>query len=182
MDLNSRRKLLITGGLTVGALLGGYGIASAQSGSTSPTAPASSQSGETDSPTVKSSITAPNGPDQAGGENDAAESAALAKLAKITPAQAQAAALAAHPGTAEKVELENDNGSLVYAVAVRTSTGLLDVKVDAGNAAVLAVETDNEAGGAEGKGAKDAETNDAPEAPATGPTPNAPSSSTSTTK
>lgn len=176
MNLNSRRKLFITGGLTVGALLGGYGFASAQSSSTSPSAPPTNP-GESNSPSIQSTVTAPNGPDQAGGENDAAESAALAKLAKITPAQAKDAALKAYPGTADKVELENENGSVVYAVAVHTATGQLDVKVDAGNGTVLAAESDNE-GGAEGKGATDVETNDAPEAPSA----NAPSGSTTTTR
>lgn len=63
----------------------------------------------------------------------------LAALAKITAAQAMAAARTAYPGTkVEKLALENENGSLVYAVNL--SNGL-EVEVDAGNAKVLHVES-----------------------------------------
>lgn len=63
------------------------------------------------------------------------EPANLASLAKITPDQAMAAALAAYPGTqVNKVELENENGCLVYAVEL---TNGLELKVDAGNGKVL---------------------------------------------
>ena len=57
--------------------------------------------------------------------------AALQNNATITSAQAEAAALAANPGTTVvKTELDNENGVLVYSVEL--SSGM-DVKVDAGN-------------------------------------------------
>ena len=63
------------------------------------------------------------------------EPANLAALAKITAEQAMAAAQAAYPGSkVQKVELENENGCLVFSV--KLSNGL-EVKVDAGTAAVL---------------------------------------------
>jgi len=63
------------------------------------------------------------------------EPADLAALAKITAEQAMAAAQAAYPGSKVlKVELENENGCLVFCVNL--SNGL-EVKVDAGTAAVL---------------------------------------------
>jgi uncharacterized iron-regulated membrane protein len=63
------------------------------------------------------------------------EPANLAALAKITAEQAMAAAQAAYPGSkAQKVTLENENGCLVFCVDL--SNGL-EVKVDAGNGAVL---------------------------------------------
>jgi len=63
------------------------------------------------------------------------EPADLAALAKITAEQAMAAAQAAYPGSkVQKVELENENGCLVFCVSL--SNGL-EVKVDAGTAAVL---------------------------------------------
>jgi uncharacterized membrane protein YkoI len=69
------------------------------------------------------------------GTSEADEAAALTDLATITPEQAKAAALQANPGTTVvKVELDNENGALVYSVEL--SNGM-DVKVDAGNAAVL---------------------------------------------
>jgi uncharacterized membrane protein YkoI len=69
------------------------------------------------------------------GVSEADESAALAGLATITPEQAKAAALQANPGaTVVKVELDNENGALVYSVELSDGA---DVKVDAGNATVL---------------------------------------------
>ena len=59
----------------------------------------------------------------------------LSPLAKITADQAMAAARAAYPGSrVQRVELENENGCLVYGVSL--SNGL-EVKVDAGTGAVL---------------------------------------------
>lgn len=59
----------------------------------------------------------------------------LSSLAKITADQAMAAARAAYPGSrVQRVELENDNGCLVYGVSL--SNGL-EVKVDAGTGVVL---------------------------------------------
>jgi len=73
------------------------------------------------------------------GMSEADEAAALAGVATITPEQAKAAALQAHPGTTVlKVELDNENGALVYGVEL--SNGM-DVKVDAGNGAVLYVDS-----------------------------------------
>lgn len=54
-------------------------------------------------------------------------------LAKITPQQAQQAAEKAVGGQATRVQLENEDGNLVYSVII----GQNDVKVDAGNGRVL---------------------------------------------
>ncbi len=71
------------------------------------------------------------------GENTE-ESVALKPLAKIDINQAQKAALGANPGTTVvKSELDNENGSLVYSVTLDNG---LDVKIDAGTAAVLHTE------------------------------------------
>lgn len=66
------------------------------------------------------------------------EAAALAPLATITKEQAAAAAQAEVPGDVSKVELDNENGSLVYSVEI----GNQDVKVDAGTGAVLHIDSD----------------------------------------
>ncbi|MCW5882271.1 MAG: PepSY domain-containing protein, partial [Anaerolineae bacterium] len=72
----------------------------------------------------------------------------LAGLATITTDQARAAALAANPGTtATKVELDNENGCLVYAVELSNGK---DVKVDAGNAHVVHTEAAGSDDGSEG--------------------------------
>jgi len=63
------------------------------------------------------------------------EPADLSTLAKIKADQAMVAAQGAFPGAAvRKVELDNENGCLVYSVFL--SNGL-DVKVDAGNGSIL---------------------------------------------
>lgn len=69
-----------------------------------------------------------------------AESARYQSLARITSAQAVAAATAKVPGKVIAASLENEDGNLVYGVEIRTTAGEQDVKVDAGNGAVLHVE------------------------------------------
>ena len=73
------------------------------------------------------------------GVSEADEATALTGLVTITPEQAKDAALAANPGaTVVKVELDNENGAVVYSVEL--SNGM-DVKVDAGSAAVLYIDS-----------------------------------------
>lgn len=81
--------------------------------------------------------------DEATSPKEQAEAARYQKLARITADQARSAALAAVPGTATSVELENEDGNLVYGVSVKTSAGERDVKVDAGNGKVLHIEKDD---------------------------------------
>jgi len=87
-------------------------------------------------PALNGSIAVPEGQDE--GLSEADEAAALAPLATVTPDEAIAAAQAEVPGDLGKVELENENGSLVYSVEI----GGKDVKVDAGTGAVLHIEAD----------------------------------------
>jgi len=70
--------------------------------------------------------------------SEADEAAALQAMATISSAEAEAAALAANPGTTVvKTELDNENGVLVYSIEL--SNGM-DVKVDAGNGKILHTE------------------------------------------
>jgi uncharacterized membrane protein YkoI len=80
--------------------------------------------------------------DEATSPDEKAEAARLQKLARITADQARSAALTSVPGTAASVELENEDGNLVYGVTIKTSAGEREVKVDAGNGKVLQVEQD----------------------------------------
>jgi uncharacterized membrane protein YkoI len=74
------------------------------------------------------------------GLSEADEAAALQGMATISAEEAKAAAAQANAGAnAVTVELDNENGALVYSVEM--SNGL-DVKVDAGNGQVLHVEQD----------------------------------------
>jgi len=74
-------------------------------------------------------------------EDEAAEAAALAGLATVSQADAEAAALAAVSGDIMQAELDNENGFVVWSIEVRDAAGTVhDVKIDAGNAAVLGTE------------------------------------------
>ncbi len=93
-----------------------------------------SQTSDVEDPSYEASITAP----QDEGQSDADEAAALEVLATITPDQARDAALAAVPGTVGSVELDNENGAVVYSVEITDLSGsIIDVKVDAGNGTIL---------------------------------------------
>ena len=91
------------------------------------------------------------------GMNEADEAAALQGSAKIDAAAAEAAAIAANPGTTVvKSELESENGFLVYEVEL--SNGM-EVKVDAGDGAILHSEQDSDAN--EGSETEDGEQDEA---------------------
>ena len=105
-------------------------------------APGSDTGPDVQSPSYSSSISVDQ--NATDGMSEADEAAALAGQAKITVDQAKAAALAANPGTTVvKAELDNENGALVYSVELSNGS---DVKVDAGNGAILHTEAggDNE--------------------------------------
>ncbi|MBU1660436.1 MAG: PepSY domain-containing protein [Chloroflexi bacterium] len=81
---------------------------------------------------------------QTEGMSETDETAALQGKAVITAAEAEAAALDANPGASVvTTELDNENGTLVYSVELDNGA---DVKVDAGNAAILFTDSgaDNE--------------------------------------
>lgn len=76
------------------------------------------------------------------GKTEAEQAAILTGLAKISEAQANAAALAANTGTTvSKATLEVDNGGLVYEVSL--SNGV-EVYVDAGTGTVIKSATDQD--------------------------------------
>ena len=95
-------------------------------------------------PSYVASIKAPQ---TAGDETQ--EAKALASYTKITPKDAENAALAKVPGKVVKVSLDNENGYVVYSVEISANTGIKDVKVDAGNGQVLHIDSgeDHETGG-----------------------------------
>lgn len=150
-------KHVLSAGGAAGALATAYllgaltlGGAVAAPGPAQPT-PTGDQSGpRQQQPAYTSSIAVPQNQT---GQSETDEAAALLSQAKITADAAKAAALAKFPGaTARGVGIDNENGALVYSVSLTDSAGKgQDVKVDAGNGAVLHVEAD-EAGGAEGGG------------------------------
>jgi uncharacterized membrane protein YkoI len=137
--------------------VGGAALASGQGDGSQPAnAPATIEQDRGDgdqNPTYRSSVTAPE--QEFGSET--AEAQALRSKATVSAAEARSAALAAVPGTAGQVELDNENGNVVYSVEIEKSDGsTIDVKVDAGNAKVLHQDADdgddgNEPGEHEGR-------------------------------
>lgn len=76
-------------------------------------------------------------------DNGQDDEEAVDGVANITPEQAEAAALAQFPGaTITDVELENENGSLVYDVELTADGKAYEVKVDAATGTVLRSEAD----------------------------------------
>lgn len=76
----------------------------------------------------------------------------LAKLARVSQQQAEAAALAVQPGQVVQAKLEDEDGYLVWQIEVKHDRGTTELAVDAGNSKVLAAEAedDDEEGGREG--------------------------------
>lgn len=172
------KRLLFGGGLTSAVVAAFFlgsltlGLVAAQTPPT-PTSQATVKdepNGEEQKPSYVGSIQVPNdqakeaegerpeGKKASGANEDKSEqeeAKALAGLAKITADQAKEAALAQFPGaTVTKVELDDENGYLVYSVQLTdTSDKGQDVKVDAGNSKVLATEAE-EAEEADGNGSK----------------------------
>ncbi len=78
--------------------------------------------------------------------DDVAEQAALAELATVEQSAAEAAAVkAAGGGEVVRAELEEEDGFVVWDVVVRAADGTLqEVTLDAGNAAVLGLEGEDD--------------------------------------
>jgi uncharacterized membrane protein YkoI len=93
--------------------------------------------GESKEPKVQSSVQVPKGQDD---ENDAA----LVKLAKLTIEEAMRNAQGAVAGRVIEAQLENEDGSLVYAIEILSGQTTKEVIIDAGNGAVLGVGTEAE--------------------------------------
>lgn len=141
MTMRSRRwlagigagTLLLVGGVSAGSLT--Y----AQDQTVTPATQVEANDADEHDPSYTASIQVP---EQGGELSESDEAATLQSLATISSDQAAQAATAAYPGTTVmQVELDNENGWLVYSVELSNGS---DVKVDAGNASVLA--TDQEDG------------------------------------
>ncbi|MDH3307228.1 MAG: PepSY domain-containing protein [Acidimicrobiia bacterium] len=136
------RKRLTTIAMVLGVAAGSAAIAGATSQTPAPTAPAE-DSVEIQEPSYTGSIQAPAEDETL---TDAEEEAQLAGLATITPDDAAAAANAAVAGEVVEVELDDENGSVVYSVEIVDANGVqIDVKVDAGDGTILDQQADDDA-------------------------------------
>ncbi len=143
------KKPIYTGAVAIGLALGTMGVASAASSQPAPPAPTDTTV-EADT-TVDADVQEPsyNGSVQAPVEDEtlseAEEATQLEGLATITPEEAANAANAAVAGEVTGIELDDENGSVVYSVGILDITGAqIEVVVDAGDGTVLDQQADDE--------------------------------------
>lgn len=171
MNSTSKNRTTLIGALAGLALVGGgtlAGLSGANAATTPPApvtqpAPDNQAKGEQQEPKLNGSIAVP---ETAAEQTDAQESAQLAALATIDAKKAEAAAIASVPGSSVVSSgLGNENGFLVYEVTVKDSSGTMsEVKIDAGNATVLATEAAEHGDGQNGAENEAGETPEAAEA------------------
>jgi uncharacterized membrane protein YkoI len=90
-------------------------------------------------------------------QDDTQEAAALQALARVTPEEAKATAAQAAGGSATAVEIEEEDGYVVYEVEVTTKSGITDVTVDAGSGKVLLQEQEGPEDSSNDNGSDDGE-------------------------
>jgi uncharacterized membrane protein YkoI len=127
--MNRTKTIIIAGVVGVG-LVGGGLTAAAAAGDDNGAEPAIS--GTIDAPAEDETLT------------DAQEDEVLQQLATVTSDEARAAAIAAVPGTVGSIEIDDEDGFVVYDVDVTTDAGGVEVTVDAGTGEVLAQENDTD--------------------------------------
>lgn len=172
MNSTSRNRKTLIGALAGLALVGGGAVAGLSAANATPTPPApvtqpapdNQDKSEQQEPKLNGSITVP---ETATEQPDAQESAQLQALATIDTKTAEAAAITSVPGSSViSSSLGDENGSLVYEVTVKDSSGTMsEVKIDAGNATVLATEAAENGDGQNAAENETGETPDAAEAP-----------------
>lgn len=143
MNENSRfKKRLYAGAVTLGLVVGSVGIAAAAtSGSADATAPAGDTT-EVHEPTYTGSVQAPAEDDSL---SDADEAKQLEQLATISAHEATKAATGSVSGDVGEVELDNENGAVVYSVEITDAAGTkTEVTVDAGDGTVLSQQSDDD--------------------------------------
>lgn len=166
----SRNKIAAAAAAISGVLIaGGATIAAAapdDESSTKTSSTATDKEGkEGDEATFTGTITAPeevpDGQEAADGSaeekaQDEAENAVLADLATVTEAQARTAATGAVPGTVDKIQLEDEDGFVVWEAAMTQTDGAtMEVLIDAGDGSVLAQEIEEAHDGNDGQGEDD---------------------------
>ena len=144
--MRTTRTLAISLATLAGVGVGSFGIVAATSDET-PRAPAGTER-ETDDDDVEEQDPQLGGSiqiDEIEDESDADEDARLQELATVSEADAAAAAVAEYSGDIVETELGNENGSVVWEFEIVGADGsTVEVKIDAGNAKVLDVETDDD--------------------------------------
>ena len=148
MALIAKRNVALIATVIVVAGLGAAGVAAASGGI-----------GDTGSDSEKEqhvvgTIKAPA--ESATEQDDTQEAAALQALARVTPEEAKATAQAAG-GSATAVEIEEEDGYVVYEVEVTTKSGITDVTVDAGSGKVLLQEQEGPEDSSNDNGSDDGE-------------------------
>ena len=164
--MNDFRQKLLSAGLSAVVLLGTCAPLTAMAAQTNAPqaqvsaasphvkAPAGAVAQAGQAPQPSSRNGQPSDPASSGGEqaqagkqeHDAAQQAQLAAQAKITEAEAIAAAQAAYPGSTVTVkELDGENGTVLYDLKVQLADGskAFEAAVDAVTGELLAAESDD---------------------------------------
>jgi len=140
-DKSRFKKRLYTSVVALGLAVGSVGIAVAASGGSSAPATPAEDSTEIHEPAYTGSVQAPAEDETL---TDAEETSQLEGLARITADEAASKASAAVPGDVAQVELDNENGTVVYSVEITDDTGgEIEVTVDAGDGTILDQQADD---------------------------------------
>ena len=150
-DIKSKRSWLVaTAAGAVGLVIGFAGISSASPSVAAPKAAvvvAADTTVTTPAPVLPTPPTNIDGstptPGDEGTESadrvaaETAEQTTLLAQAKVSDADARAAALVAKPGTVTESRLDDRHGTLVWHIEIKTATAFADVNVDATTGKVL---------------------------------------------
>ena len=150
MALIAKRNVALIATVIVVAGLGAAGVAAASGGGSGDTGSDSEKEQH-----VVGTIKAPA--ESATEQDDTQETAALQALATVTPEEAKATAAQAAGGSATAVEIEEEDGYVVYDVEVTTKSGITDVTVDAGSGKVLLQEQEGPEDSSNDSGSDDGE-------------------------
>ncbi|MEJ7800358.1 MAG: PepSY domain-containing protein [Ilumatobacter sp.] len=144
--MRTTRTLAISIATLVGVGAGSYGIVAATDADAPPAQTDTDTDTDTDDveeqdPQLGGSIQI----DDVEDESEADEDARLQELATVSEADAKVVALAEFPGDISETELGNENGSVVWEFEIVGADGsTVEVKIDAANATVLDIETDDD--------------------------------------
>ena len=144
--------VLLAGGATIAAAAPDDSKSTGSSSSATDE-PGAEDENEKDEAAVTGTITAPaevpEGEEAADGSADEkaqeeAETAALADLATVTEDQARTAVTDAVPGTVDKMELDEEDGFVVWEAEITQADGtMMEVLIDAGDGSVLTQEVED---------------------------------------
>lgn len=139
--MKTTRTLAISIATLAGVGVGSFGIVAATNDEAPPAQTDTDPNEEEQDPQLDGTIQI----DDVEDESEADEDARLQDLATVSESDAAAIAVTEYPGDISETELGNENGSVVWEFEIVGADGsTVEVKIDAGNATVLDIETDDD--------------------------------------